>query len=252
VPEGYVAQVLAPWGEPVGMAGAMPPWQGPDAGNSAAEQALQMGMHHDGLHFYPLEGQFGARPAGDEPRVHRRRPAAPRRPDAWTAEKVAKSQAAHGISGDRGAPERRAGWQVVRPSRYARRITATTPFAIGGPAAGHPLMRTAADPDGPPRAGHAEQLRQRPTPWGTYLSGEENWAGYFTAADRPPRTSAAGACARPPGTAGPSTTRFDTVRNPNEPNRFGWVVELDPMDPAARRSSAPRWAAPRTKAPGWR
>ena len=55
VPEGYTAQVLAPWGEPVGVAGAMPAWA-PDASNSAAEQALQMGMHHDGLQFVALEG----------------------------------------------------------------------------------------------------------------------------------------------------------------------------------------------------
>ena len=51
-----------------------------DAGNSADEQAVQMGMHHDGIHYYPARRQ-PARPAGDEPRVHRRRPAASRRHD---------------------------------------------------------------------------------------------------------------------------------------------------------------------------
>ena len=50
VPEGYVARVIAAWGEPVGIAGAMPAWR-EDASNSAAEQALQLGMHHDGIHF---------------------------------------------------------------------------------------------------------------------------------------------------------------------------------------------------------
>ncbi|MGD9836031.1 MAG: alkaline phosphatase PhoX, partial [Piscinibacter sp.] len=55
VPEGYVADVIAPWGEPVGVPGAMPAWR-EDASTSAADQALQMGMHHDGIHFYPLEG----------------------------------------------------------------------------------------------------------------------------------------------------------------------------------------------------
>src|SRR5262245_18631616 len=55
VPEGYVARAIAPWGEPVGIAGAMPEWAH-DASNSAADQAVQMGMHHDGLHYYPLDG----------------------------------------------------------------------------------------------------------------------------------------------------------------------------------------------------
>ena len=55
VPEGYVAEALAAWGEPVGIAGAMPAWRD-DASNSAADQAVQMGMHHDGLHVYSLSG----------------------------------------------------------------------------------------------------------------------------------------------------------------------------------------------------
>jgi secreted PhoX family phosphatase len=57
VPEGYSATVLAPWGEPVGIAGQMPAFK-PDASNTAAEQALQMGMNHDGLQYYPLDGSI--------------------------------------------------------------------------------------------------------------------------------------------------------------------------------------------------
>ena len=101
VPEGYVARPFAPWGEPVGVAGNMPEWKD-DASNSAADQAVQMGMHHDGLHYYPLDGST-PRPAGDEPRVHRRRAAAPRwledlvgREDAQVAERAWRV-------GDRGA-----------------------------------------------------------------------------------------------------------------------------------------------------
>jgi len=55
VPEGYVASALAPWGEPIGVAGNMPAWR-PDGSNSAADQAVQMGMHHDGIEFFPLDG----------------------------------------------------------------------------------------------------------------------------------------------------------------------------------------------------
>ena len=55
VPEGYVATPLARWGEPVGMAGNMPAFR-MDGSNSAADQAVQIGMHHDGLEYFPLAG----------------------------------------------------------------------------------------------------------------------------------------------------------------------------------------------------
>ena len=100
--------------------------------------------------------------------------------EPMTATKVKKAQNAHGISvievklGSKG-------WEMVRPSRYARRITANTPFAVGGPAAGHALMRTAADPEGKRVLGTLNNCASSMTPWGTYLSGEENWAFYFQA-----------------------------------------------------------------------
>ncbi len=55
VPEGYTAMPLAPWGEPVGIAGRMPAFK-MDGSNTAEDQAVQMGMHHDGLAFFPLQG----------------------------------------------------------------------------------------------------------------------------------------------------------------------------------------------------
>jgi secreted PhoX family phosphatase len=232
VPEGYTAQVLAPWGEPVGVAGApMPPFRF-DAGNTAEEQALQMGMHHDGIHYYPLDGSRRGllclnQEYTDEGLLH----VGGQTP--WTPEKVKKSQAAHGITvieierqGD--------GWQMVRPSRYARRITAHTPFSIGGPAAGHALMKTAADPAGRTVLGTINNCASGKTPWGTYLSGEENWANYFTAADTPTAHEQRWGIRKATWYRWPEhDERFDTVRNPNEPNRFGWVVEVDPMDPTS-------------------
>lgn len=231
VPPGYVAQVIAPWGEPVGLAGALPAWRA-DAGNTAAEQALQLGMHHDGIHYYPLDGSRRGLLVMNHEYVDEGLLFADGMAN-WSAEKVAKAQAAHGISVvevERGS----AGWQLVRPSRFARRCTAATPFAIGGPAAGHRLLRTAVDPGGTRVLGTLNNCAAGRTPWGTYLSGEENWAGYFDggesiSADQRRYGLRAQGWSRWPE----HDERFDAARHPNEFHRFGWIVELDPMDPAS-------------------
>ena len=247
VPEGYAATVLAPWGEPVGLVGRQPAFRH-DASNSADDQAAQMGMHHDGLHYYPLDDQGRPLPTAadggpgrggstrgllamnheytDEALLH---------PDGLgegSAEKVRKSQNAHGLSVIEVAL-REGQWQMVRPSRYARRVTMSTPFAVGGPAAGHPLMRTAADPRGQRILGTLGNCASGKTPWGTYISGEENWAGYFRGSEKPSEherrwgVRAGGGWNKWPD----HDERFDATRHPNEPNRFGWIVELDPADP---------------------
>ena len=231
VPEGYVATHLAPWGDPVGIAGNMPTFK-LDASNSAAEQAVQMGMHHDGLHYYALDGSRRGLLAinqeyTDDGLLH------PDGQKTWTPEKVKKAQAAHGIAVIE-VEQQGNGWQVVRPSSYARRITANTPFAIGGPAAGHTLMKTAADPAGRIVLGTIANCASGKTPWGTYLSGEENWANYFTAADTPTAHERRWGIRKATWYRWPEhDERFDTVRHPNEPNRFGWIVEVDPMDPSS-------------------
>ena len=174
VPEGYEAVAFAAWGEPVGVPGNMPAFRW-DASNSAADQAVQMGMHHDGIHYFPIDGSSTH---GLLVMNHEYTDDGLLFPDGkknWTAEKVAKAQAAHGI----GVIEielRDGRWQVVRPSTYARRYTARTPIAVSGPAAGHALMKTAADPDGRTVLGTLNNCGSGMTPWGTYLSAEENWA----------------------------------------------------------------------------
>jgi secreted PhoX family phosphatase len=231
VPEGYSATVLAPWGEPVGIAGQMPAFK-PDASNTAAEQALQMGMNHDGLQYYPLDGSRRGLLAvnqeyTEEGLLH------VGGQTAWSLEKVRKSQAAHGISVVE-VQQQDGAWQMVRPSRYARRITALTPCALGGPAAGHSLMRTAADPDGRMVLGTIGNCGSGTTPWGTCLSGEENFQNYFSAADQPTAHERRWGIRKANWFRWPEfDERFDTVRNPNEPNRFGWIVEVDPMDPTS-------------------
>jgi secreted PhoX family phosphatase len=235
VPAGYTAEVIAPWGDPVGIAGAMPAWR-PDASNSAADQALQLGMHHDGMAFFSLGGGHDGHSRGLLAINHEYTDPELLFPDGsanWSAEKVRKSQNAHGLAVVEVALKD-GRWQLVRPSRYARRVTMDTPFAVGGPAAGHVLMRTAADPDGRRVRGTMNNCAAGPTPWGTYLSGEENWAGYFACGDTPTADQRRwGATRRGWARWEGHDERFDAQKHPNEFHRFGWVVELDPFDPSS-------------------
>jgi secreted PhoX family phosphatase len=237
VPGGYVATVLIAWGDPVSSG----PQFKQDGSNTADEQLQQWGMHNDGMHFFPLERRAFA---------GIRLPSSTRGllvsnheyvdhgllfPDGsanWSAEKVRKSQAAHGV----GVIEisREGGrWTVVRPSPYARRISAATPMALSGPAVGSALVRTSADATGNRVLGTINNCSHGYTPWGTFLTGEENFNGYFvnrgtiTADERRYGITATGAGYR----WHEFDSRFDTAREPNEANRFGYVVEIDPFDP---------------------
>ena len=232
VPPGYTARVLNRWGDPVGVAGAMPAFK-LDATNTADEQALQAGMHHDSVAYYPIEGSRRGLLAinheyTDDGLLH------PDGMKTWTAEKVRKSQAAHGVSIIEVQADAQ-GWRQVLPSRYARRITAATPMRISGPAAGHAMMRTAADPSGTRVLGTINNCAHGETPWGTYLTCEENFIGYFNGPDTPDAHGKRWGLRK--GGWGyrwhEFDERFDATRHPNEPNRFGWVVEIDPFDPKA-------------------
>jgi uncharacterized protein len=235
VPEGYVAETLVPWGEPVGVLGNMPAFKA-DASNSAAEQAAQMGMHHDGIAYYPLGSGEAASRRGllamnheyvDDGLLHTDGLA------TWSAEKVRKAQAAHGVSVVE-VEHKDGRWQHVLPSRYAKRHTAATPFAVQGPAAGHALMKTAADPQGRTVLGTLNNCASSATPWGTYLSGEENFAFYFDGGDAfPPHALRYGLRKSGFYRWGEHDERFVTAKHPNEFHRFGYVVEIDPMDPTA-------------------
>ncbi|MFJ9865569.1 PhoX family protein [Streptomyces sp. NPDC101165] len=232
VPGGYSVQTLAPWGQPV--RGHRPRWRA-DGGNSAAEQALQIGTHHSGVHFFPYDnGPRGNRrgtlvighEATDAALLHRDGGA------ETTREKVAKSLAAQGLSV---LEVRESGdtWTVV-DSAHNTRVTGTTPVTFSGPVrADHPALRTGAAP-----VGTLGNSSYGVTPWGTYLSCEENVSGYFGTDDRgwrPTRAQKRYGI----GAAGHghrwhrADPRFDLAVNPGEVNRFGWVVEIDPRAPRA-------------------
>jgi secreted PhoX family phosphatase len=229
VPEGYSAQVIAAWGEPVGLSGESPAFKF-DAANSAAEQEAQLGMHHDGIHFFAQNGSTSGllvmnHEYTDDGLLHADGM------KTWTRDKVRKSQAAHGVSvievEDKGGR-----WEIVKPSPWARRITANTPMAFGGPAAGHAMLRTAADPQGRRPLGTLNNCGSGITPWGTYLTCEENFIFYFNGGDTPSAHEQRWGLRK--GGGGyrwhEHDERFDATKHPNEPNRFGWVVEIDPFD----------------------
>ena len=236
VPEGYESYVLYAWGDPISDGPAFHQ----DASNTAEDQERQAGMHHDAIHYFPmvtgtpatLSSEHGLLVLNheyvDDGLLH---------PDGmrtWTAAKVRKSQAAHGVSviEVRKTGER---WTVVRPSSYARRITSSTPMVASGPAARDPAMRTADDASGRVILGTMNNCAAGHTPWGTYLTCEENFNDYFVnASGRIPVEQQRLGINKGGGYRWHAfDERFDAAKHPNEPNRFGWVVEIDPWDPTS-------------------
>ncbi|WP_343318613.1 PhoX family phosphatase [Arthrobacter sp. TMP15] len=125
-------------------------------------------------------------------------------------------------------------WSYVRGGKLNRRVTVDTKFELTGPVAGSDLVKTAADPEGRFVLGTLGNCAGGTTPWGTILSGEENFNGFF-------RTNGSSAQDRRYGLEDEETKmgwelddpRFDArgEDHRNEPNRFGYIVEIDPEDP---------------------
>jgi hypothetical protein len=133
------------------------------------------------------------------------------------------------------------GWSVVVDSPFNRRITHLTPMTFDGPAAGHDLLKTEDDPTGMASLGTFNNCGSGKTPWGTYLTCEENFNGYFGSTeermDQKPIETDEGYSRYGIGVEGWGydyhkwDSRFDTDKNHNEPHRAGYVVEIDPTDP---------------------
>ncbi|WP_433801551.1 PhoX family protein [Actinomycetospora sp. CA-084318] len=238
VPEGYSQQVLIRWGDPV-VTGA-PTFD--VASQTAEKQALQFGFNNDFLAVIPIPGDptrallVANHEYTTEPFMHPGYVAT-----APTPEQIRIGMAAHGMSVVAVSLDPSSGRPTsVLQDPLNRRVTATTPFTLTGPVAGDPLVRTTADPEGRTVLGTLNNCAGGTTPWSTVLSGEENIDQYFAngAAVADPVLKAryerlgldGEASERLWETADP---RFDLLREPNEAHRFGWVVELDPFDPAA-------------------
>ncbi len=243
VAEGYDADILIRWGDPV-LPGA-PPFD--PLAQSAQAQARQFGYNNDYLGYVPLDGsRRGLLVVNHEytneelmfPGLGRqdvRDPRVKSQPFAKMTKEIAEIEMmAHGGSVLEVARGPDGKWSVVPNSRYARRITAETEMELTGPAAGHEKLKTSADPSGRHVRGMLNNCAGGMTPWGTWLTCEENIHGYFWGkADGLPDEKALKRYGIPGNwyNWGVYHERFDLAKEPYEPNRFGWVVEIDPMDP---------------------
>ncbi len=232
VPEGYIATPLISWGDPL-LKGA--PAFDPSGLQGADAQALQFGDNTDGMSLFPLAEDRALLAVNNE-YTNYEYLFAHQGKQALSADEVKKAQAAVGVSvfEIRRTDGR---WHYVAESDYNRRITANTEMALTGPAAGHALVKTAADDSGKKVLGTFNNCANGQTPWGTYLTCEENFNGFFGASTE---DFAADKHQKRYGLKNKSDyqwfgqdARFDLSKNPNEPNRHGWVVEIDPMDPTS-------------------
>ena len=232
VAPGYNWHVVAKWGEPMWSNGVEFDHMTRGTGES---QELSVGDNNDGMWLYnDAEGRsvlafnneytnlkisYGGSGTG--------------KPE--NADDVRKGKAAHGVTVVEIA-ENDGNWGIVMDSPYNRRITADTPMEITGPARGHDLLKTAADPDGVQSLGTWNNCGNGRTPWGTYLACEENFHSYYSSSDPDieigPEFKRYGVGTKDRGYAwAMADERFDIAKHPNESNRNGYIVEIDPLAP---------------------
>lgn len=225
----YQFDVLIPWGTSLQPSGLE--YNGdPNTRPTAEQQAQQVGIGHDGMWFFPIRNsnERGMLAINNEfgSNIHVLGKEAPA-----SLEDVRLSQHAHGVSVVE-IQKINGKWQRVG-SPNARRIHANTPVTFSGPVAGHSLLQT---PAGNPPQGTVNNCANGYTPWGTYLTCEENFNGYFGATGSWTATQAQKRYGFSGNGAGYGWHNFDPRFNlsnssyANEENRFGWVVEIDPMN----------------------
>lgn len=245
VAAGYDADVLLRWGDPL-FADAP---QFDPLRQSAEAQARQFGYNNDYVGFIPIadSSEHGLLVVNHEyTNPHLMFPGIVTIADKegkkvvevapLTRDQVDIEMAAHGgaiveIRKEGGK------WQVVRDGRMNRRITATTEMELTGPAAGHERLKTSADATGTRVLGTVNNCAGGVTPWGTYVMAEENIHGYFSGELPADHREAANykRMGIPEGAYewGSHYDRFDVAKEPNEANRFGWIVEVDVEDPTS-------------------
>lgn len=239
VPSGYSSQVVIRWGDPL--------FPGAPEFNlmrqSAQAQAQQFGYNCDYVGYFPLPDYRSTDPTHGLLAVNHEYTNPELMFIGYSAANVTLQQvdveiAAHGLSI---VEVKRINneWKYNRNSFFNRRITGETEMLITGPAAGHEWLKVSYDPTGTRVRGTLNNCAGGKTPWGTVLTCEENFNQYFANRNLLPDSDRRKAVhARYGLPAGASErrweqyhTRFDVSKEPNEPFRFGWVVEIDPYNP---------------------
>ncbi|KJF97263.1 PhoX family protein [Photobacterium leiognathi] len=262
IPPGYTAQVLVPWGTPLNANGNV--WKN-DGTNDSTDQLNALGMHHDGMHFFPLNeastdgllcinheyiDQKALHPNWDKD--------AERAKEVRTdIDEIRKEINAHGISVVR-IQLKDNQWKLIDNDPLNRRYTGATVMDLSGPIAHSELTVTRFSPDGSQARGTLNNCGNGYTPWGTYLTCEENWPGYFTntgtRTEEQDRIGISGAGKYLQGRykwetlAGHDEERLDEFARfnlaptgssslddyRNEANGHGYIVEIDPYTKNSR------------------
>jgi secreted PhoX family phosphatase len=235
----YAYRVVIPWGDPVdpdNLQYGAQPWDGGNlsafdpSAMTADQQSERIGIGHDGMGFFPIDGSSDDgmlcinHEFGSDTHVLGK-------DDPENLEDVRKSQHAHGVSVVR--LRRENGVWGVASSPSSRRIHVNTPMTFSGPVAGSELIDDARGNF----LGTVNNCANGYTPWGTYFTCEENFNGYFGAPEGPWTPNAAQSRYGFSNVGFgynwfPFDKRFDLSdeATPNEDNRFGWIVEIDPMN----------------------
>ena len=258
----YEYDVLIPWGTPIDPRSGVQEYTGdPNTRPTSAEQEQMIGIGHDGMFFYPFNLPRVLKMEMNKgyklPPERRARMLSSRggmlcvnhefgrnthvlgKDFPETLEDVRLQQAAHGVSVVAVRKAQATGKWLVAPSNKSRRITVNTDVEFSGPVAGSELLE---NPAGNSPKGTVNNCGSGETPWGTYVTCEENFNGYFgsnTGDLSGFNDLQASAYAR----YGFSEfgfgygwnlfdDRFDVSNEAykNESNRFGWCVEIDPFD----------------------
>ena len=278
---GYTATVMLRLGDPI--AANVPAYRndGSDPGNTFDRR---MGDHHDGMHYFGLsaEGRYSATATERGLLVVNHEAITPSFLHAngqtvvggarTVPDEVLKEFYVHGVSVTEVFKSGGA-WTYRQDSGFNRRLHTLTPMTLSGPAARTPLMITKYSKDGSATRGTVNNCANGYTPWGTALTCEENWAGYFrrvAATDNPKRTAKEIASFSRYGVAGTGRELWATVTPDtaddlygrwnaelrgtstdgsddyrNVANTYGWNVEFDPYQPAStpkKRTAMGRFA----------
>ena len=229
VPEGYSWKPLAKWGEPL-FSGV--PDLDPEKAVSVEHSDKVFGENTDGMELFVIGGHqvIAVNHEYVNPEIN-----LPHAPEGvpQSADDVKILQHMQGVTVMEVA-EGENGWHIVVDSPFNRRIHHNTPMKLSGPAAGSDLVKTDADPSGTESLGTFNNCGAGKTPWGTYLTCEENFNGYFGSTNAefkmPDDYKRYGIAAETRYAYEKFDERFDVSKHPNEPRRAGYVVEIDPSD----------------------